>query len=109
MPHRHDVIDAVRARDLRRAIGAAVVDDQPLDDVDAGHLARQLGKRDRERLGLVEARDLDDELLHASLLRRGRSGWKSASSDARSAGPYSSLANASWMLASSHESTLPVS
>ena len=38
-----DVVDAVLARHLDRAVGRAVVDDQPLDGVEAGHLARQVG------------------------------------------------------------------
>ena len=58
----------LRARDLDRAIGRPVVDDQPLDDVEAGDLAREVGQRCRERRLLVEAGDLDDE-LHA---RAGR-------------------------------------
>jgi hypothetical protein len=40
-----DVVDAVRARDLDRRVGRAVVDDQPLDGVEAGQLARQVGER----------------------------------------------------------------
>ena len=36
-----DVVDAVLARDLDGAVARAVVDDQPLDDVEPGHLARQ--------------------------------------------------------------------
>ena len=57
-----DVVDAVRARDLDRAVGRAVVDDEPLDLVEALDLARQVGERRGERLLLVEAGDLDDEL-----------------------------------------------
>ena len=59
-----DVVDAVLARHLDRAVGRAVVDDEPLDDVEARDLAREVGERRRERLLLVEAGDLDDE-LHA--------------------------------------------
>ena len=51
-----DVIDAVGARDFDRPVGAAVVDDQPLDLVHARHLARQRLKRDRERSLLVVGR-----------------------------------------------------
>ena len=40
----HDVVDAVLARDLDRAVGRAVVDDQPLDDVEAGDLAREVAR-----------------------------------------------------------------
>ena len=39
-----DVVDAVGARDLDRAVGRAVVDDQPLDRVEALDLARQLAR-----------------------------------------------------------------
>ena len=60
----HDVVDAVGARDLDRPVGGAVVDDEPLDGVEAGDLAREIGQRRRQRRLLVEAGDLDDE-LHA--------------------------------------------
>src|SRR4051794_32550118 len=40
----------------------AVVDDQPLDLLEARDLAGQIAQRDREGLLLVEARDLDDQL-----------------------------------------------
>jgi hypothetical protein len=55
------VIDAVRAGDLDRAIGRAVVDDEPLDVVDAGNLAGEVGERPGKLLFLVLAGDLDDE------------------------------------------------
>ena len=58
----HDVVDAVRARDRDRLVGRAVVDHQPLDDVEALDRARQVGERRGQLLGLVEAGDLDDEL-----------------------------------------------
>ena len=60
----HDVVDAVRARDLDRAVGGAVVDHEPLDLVEALDRARKVGERDGERLLLVEAGNLDDQ-LHA--------------------------------------------
>ncbi len=59
---RDDVVDAVAARDGDRLVAGAVVDDQPLHGVEALELARQLGERQRQRLGLVPAGDLDDEL-----------------------------------------------
>src|SRR5690606_34696620 len=40
----------------------------PLDRVEARHITRQVGQRDRELLLLVEARDLDDELHAPSML-----------------------------------------
>ena len=72
-----DVVDAVLAGDLDGAVGRAVVDDEPLDGVEAVDLAREVGQRRRERLLLVEAGDLDDE-LHlgpvAGVCRVGRTG-----------------------------------
>ena len=61
-----------RARDLDRAVGRAVVDHEPLDLVEALDLAREVGKRDRERLLLVQAGNLDDQLHRqgASRLRK---------------------------------------
>ena len=67
----HEVIDAVRARDRDRLVGRAVVDHEPLDDVEALHLARQVRERLRELLCLVEAGDLDDELHCRRLPRLG--------------------------------------
>ena len=43
-----DVLDALLARDLDRAVGRAVVDDQQLDRVEAVDLARQVGDRRRQ-------------------------------------------------------------
>ena len=63
------------ARDLDRAVGRAVVDDQPLDRVEAGDLAREVGERQRQLLLLVETGDLDDELhgaVTANALPAGR-------------------------------------
>ena len=64
----HEVIDAVRARDGDRVVGGAVVDDQPLHAIEALDLARQVGERLRELIGLVEAGNLNDE-LHQRLFR----------------------------------------
>ena len=58
----HDVVDAVGARHLHGAVGRAVVDHEPLDGVEARHLAREVRQGDGERLLLVLAGDLDDEL-----------------------------------------------
>ena len=44
-----DVVDAVLARHLDGAVGRAVVDDEPLDDVEARDLAREVGERGGER------------------------------------------------------------
>ena len=56
------MIDAMSARDRYRLVGRAVVDDEPLDDLEAPHLAGQVCERPWELVGLVEAGDLDDEL-----------------------------------------------
>ena len=56
------MIDTMSARDRDRVIGRTVIDDQPLHDVEPLHLARQVGERARQLLGLVETGDLDDEL-----------------------------------------------
>src|SRR3972149_6022072 len=47
-----------------RPAAGAVVDDQPLDAVDARNGAGNVPQRGRQRLRFVEARDLNDELLH---------------------------------------------
>ena len=62
-----DVLDPALAGDLDRAVGRAVVDHEQLDRVEAVDRARQVGDRRRQRLLLVQAGDLDDQ-LH----RRGR-------------------------------------
>ena len=54
--------DAVLACDLDRAVRRAVVDDEPLDVVEPGDLAREVAQGDGERLLLVQAGDLDDQL-----------------------------------------------
>ena len=61
--HADDVIHAAGARDVGGAVAGAVIDDERFDDVDPGHGLRQIGERRRQRLRLVQARDLDDELL----------------------------------------------
>ena len=59
-----DVIDAAGSRDVGGAVARPVVDHQDFDRVDAGDGLRQIGERRRQRLRLVQARDLDDELFH---------------------------------------------
>ena len=66
----HEVLDAEAARDLDRLVGGAVVDDQALDDVEALDLGGKVGERLRELLGLVEARNLDDQLHRSGDLPR---------------------------------------
>jgi hypothetical protein len=41
----HQMVDAVGPRDGDRIVGRAVVDHEPLDDVEARHLARQVSER----------------------------------------------------------------
>ena len=74
-----DVIDAGRARDIGRAVARSVVDDQDFDDVDARDGSRQFRQRRRQRVRLVEARDLDDEL-------RQRVAWSVATGNLRNYG-----------------------
>jgi hypothetical protein len=57
-----DVVHTTLTRDLDGPVARAVVDDEPLHDVEARHLAWQLSERRRELPLLVEAGDLDDEL-----------------------------------------------
>ena len=57
-----EVVDAVLTGDRDGLIRRAVVDDQPLDAVEAVHLAGKVGQRLRELICLVEAGDLNDEL-----------------------------------------------
>lgn len=65
-----DVIDAVALCDLHGLVGAAVVDDEPFDALEAGHLAGQGVEGEAERGGLVVAGDLDDQ-LHGRRLAAG--------------------------------------
>ena len=65
----HDVIDAALDRDPDRLILAPVVYDQPFDAIEPRHVARKLRQGDRQCLGLVVARDLDDELRHCLATR----------------------------------------
>jgi hypothetical protein len=65
------VVDAERAGDLDRAVRRPVVDDEHLDDVDPRDLPRDGGDDEGQRLLLVEAGDLHDE-LHATSSRSSR-------------------------------------
>ena len=58
------VVDAVRTSHRDGLIAGAVVDDQPLDLVEARDHAREVPQRGWELLLFVEAGDLDDQ-LHA--------------------------------------------
>jgi hypothetical protein len=58
----HHVVHAQFVGDGGGAVAAAVVDDQPLDDVEPGHLGGEISDGGRQRCFLVEARDLDDQL-----------------------------------------------
>lgn len=57
-----DMIDTIRPRHRHRVVRAAVVDDQPFDGIKSRHFARQGRKGNGQCVGLVVARDLDDEL-----------------------------------------------
>ena len=54
--------DAVGPSHLDRLIGRSVVDDQPLDRVEAVELAGEVGQRRREGRLFVQTGNLDDEL-----------------------------------------------
>jgi hypothetical protein len=58
----------MRARHLDRAVGRSVVDDEPLDRVDAGDLTGEVAERPRELLFLVLAGDLDDQFQSARIV-----------------------------------------
>lgn len=55
------VIDAAGAGDIGGAVGAAIIDDEPLDGIDAGKRAWQLLQGDGQSLFLVITRNLDDD------------------------------------------------
>jgi hypothetical protein len=67
MPAKYRVMRARADGDGGSLIAAAVVDHEDLDAVEAGDLARHIGQRPAQRLLLVEARDLDDQLASAPL------------------------------------------
>ena len=66
----HEVLDAEGAGDLDRAVAGAVVDDEPLDLVEARNLAWEVRERLGKLLGLVEAGNLDDQLHRSGDLPR---------------------------------------
>ena len=68
-----DVMHPPHARNLRRVVGAAVVDHQYLDRVDAVDPARQRGERRGKVFSLVQAGNLDDQ-LHRAPLREAPAG-----------------------------------
>src|SRR5690349_6231707 len=65
----HNVVAAQAACDRNRAVLAAVVDDQDLDPIHAGNLARDGRDGDRQRLFFVVAGYLSDQ-FHNRTLRR---------------------------------------
>ncbi len=56
----HDMIHAMRPCDLNRAVGAAIVDDQPFDLVHTGNFPGQGGQRLGQGLFFIQARNLDN-------------------------------------------------
>jgi hypothetical protein len=58
------MMHAMRVRDVRGPVGGPVVDDQVFDHVDARQRSRQIGQCRRQRGGLVQTRNLDDEFGH---------------------------------------------
>src|SRR5262249_20572476 len=63
-PQAHEVFDPGGARDFRRAVRRAVVDDQYFNLVDASDRARYVGEHARQIVGFVQTGNLHDE-LHA--------------------------------------------
>ncbi len=66
----HDVVDAVGARHLGRPVRRPVVDDDRLDRVNLRDGLRQVRQRPWQGVRLVQARNLNDELRHATSTRR---------------------------------------
>ena len=66
----NDVVNAVLLCHFCGLIAAPIVDNQILDLINAGKLAWQSMQRDRQSLGFVITRYLDDQ-LHAGLSQRG--------------------------------------
>ena len=56
-----DMVGAGRASDPSRPVTRTVVHYEPCHLIDPGDAARELGKRPRQLLGLVIARDLDNQ------------------------------------------------
>jgi hypothetical protein len=61
-----DVMNAVPARRVNGAVGAAVIDNEPFDLTKTWNRTRQGSKRFRQGPFFVEARNLDDELHQRS-------------------------------------------
>ena len=61
---RNDVVDAACARQFHGPVARAIVDQQPLDLGESGHLTRQSRERRADGLLLVECGDLDDQVRH---------------------------------------------
>src|SRR5690606_2412798 len=58
----HDIVSAMIACDVGGAVGRSIVDHQDFDAIDTVDPSRNGGDGRRQRLGLVVAGDLDDQL-----------------------------------------------
>jgi hypothetical protein len=67
----HQVMHAAPQGGARSVVAAAVVDHQHFYLVDARNPPREGGERFRQVIGLIEARNLDNEFSHHAPLRLG--------------------------------------
>ena len=74
------MIDAVPYRDFHSAIGASVIDDQPLERVDSGKRTGEFAERDTERRFFIETRNLYDD-FQSILTHTERSAQSSSDPD----------------------------
>jgi hypothetical protein len=73
LEHQH-MIRAMLAGHGRRAVAAAIVNDEPFHHFETVYRLGQVAQRRRERVGLVETGNLNDQ-LHGSALARGFRPW----------------------------------
>jgi hypothetical protein len=63
------VVDATLARDVGGSVGSPIVDDEPLNRIEAFDSARKCSEGREQELFLVEARNLDDQSGPAAVTR----------------------------------------
>lgn len=76
-----NMVDTTFLGDFDSSIGAAIIDDQDLDLIDARYLPRYITDRCGERVLFVEARDLNDDLHGTVRLEKLRDGAASSVSE----------------------------
>ena len=67
-----DMVNPVILGDFHCAVGAAIINDHPLNSVEALYLSWQLPQRDRQAIFLIQARYLYDKCGHIGLTAEGR-------------------------------------